>query len=109
MLSILLAKESLFGNVWMDGLFTFILGMLVVFLGMLIVVLFISIVGKILNKNSDKSKNVSKEENVGNIENSSDDDIPEHIKVAIIAAIAAYYEGEGPQNSFVVKKIKKLR
>ena len=37
-----------------------------------------------------------------------EDGIPENVRVAIMAAVLAYYEGEGVKNEFVVKKIKKL-
>ena len=40
---------------------------------------------------------------------SGDDEIPEEVRVAIIAAIACYYEGTQAKNEFTVKKIKKLR
>jgi hypothetical protein len=40
----------------------------------------------------------------------SDDDVPEEVKVAIIAAISAYYDSQPVQNNeFVVRKIKRLR
>ena len=38
----------------------------------------------------------------------SDDAIPEDIRVAIIAAVSAYYAENGSKNEFTVKKIKRI-
>lgn len=96
------------------GIFTFVLGMVVVFLGMALLVFCISLVAKAMtaknkpvsNDDSDEDEEISEIENVVAAENA--DDVPEHVKVAIIAAVLAYYQGEGVKNEFVVKKIKKL-
>lgn len=111
----LLAEEAYKGApdlFW--GVFTFVLGMLVVFLGMTVLILCISLVAKVMtaknkpvsNDNSDDDTEEPELENVVAAE--SDDGVPEHVKVAIIAAVLAYYQGEGVKNEFVVKKIKKL-
>ncbi len=101
---------SNFGN----GLFTFILGMIVVFLGMFVIVIAVSLVGKVMSKTGDKKQPENPEKQVepvpvvANVKHEVDGEIPEHVRVAIIAAIAAYYENNQPQNEFIVKKIKKL-
>lgn len=94
------------------GGFTFILGMVVIFFGMIILVLAVSLVGKIVSgaeekKNATPVKEERKEiaqpvvsETVG--------DIPEDVKVAIIAAVTAYYTESGAKNEFTVRKIKKI-
>ena len=96
------------------GLFTFLLGVLVVFCGMLVLVLFVSAMGKAFTKKSKKEEE-PKEDKVPEVvetapvEIADSDEIPEHVRVAIIAAIACYYEGTQAKNEFTVKKIKKLR
>ena len=98
---------------WQTGLFTFLLGLLVTFLGMAILVLCVSGIGKLLSiKDEKKAKtpvtlpDLSEERPVV----ISDDDVPEEVKVATIAAISAYYDSQPVQNNeFVVRKIKRLR
>ena len=96
------------------GGFTFLLGVLVIFLGMLILVLFVSLMGKAFTKKSESNEESKAEEipqvvETAPVEVSGDDEIPEEVRVAIIAAIACYYEGTQAKNEFTVKKIKKLR
>lgn len=92
------------------GIFTFVLGMLIVFGGMTILVLIVAGVAKIMTAKKAKKAEENEEESVteANTEEVSEDGIPESVRVAIIAAVLAYYEGEGVKNEFVVKKIKKL-
>ena len=98
---------------WQTGLFTFLLGLLVTFFGMAILVLCVSGIGKLLSiKDEKKAKtpvtlpDLSEERPVA----ISDDDVPEEVKVAKIAAISAYYDSQPVQNNeFVVRKIKRLR
>lgn len=92
------------------GIFTFVLGMVVVFAGMAILVLIVAGVAKIMTAKKAKKAEENEEEPVteANTEEVSEDGIPESVRVAIIAAVLAYYEGEGVKNEFVVKKIKKL-
>ena len=101
---------------WPDGLFTFLLGIVVVFLGMLIIVFFVSLVGKVINRpvNNKKEETIA----VTPVKQSApapvtvEGEVPEDVKVAIIAAIAMYYENNNqpqPKHEFAVKKIKKLR
>ncbi len=93
-----------------NGLFTLILGLVVIFAGMAVIVLSVSITGKILSKKSEpKETPVPVAEIKEEVKPVVEEGIPEHVKVAIIAAIAAYY-GEQPQpkNEFIVRKIKKL-
>lgn len=103
-----------FGEKVQQGTITFVLGLAIVFLGMLIVVFFISLVGFIMRGKKDKDAGSNEEETdvlPADTDASPCDtgDVPEHVRAAIVAAIAAYYCDERPQNSFVVRKIKKLR
>lgn len=95
------------------GIFTFVLGMIVVFAGMAILVLICSGVAKVMASKSAAKKGEDEEESADEIEavtetTADEDGIPENVRVAIMAAVLAYYEGEGVKNEFVVKKIKKL-
>ena len=101
-------------NNFQNGLFTFILGLLVVFLGMLVIVFAISLAGKAI---SGKKEKPQKEEVVQSAPAPAvvqqpivEEGIPEDVRVAIIAAIAAYYNSNQPQpeHEFKVRKIKKL-
>lgn len=92
------------------GIFTFVLGMIIVFAGMAILVLICSGVAKVMSAKSAEKDEATKAETAPTEEvvAESEDGIPEEVRVAVIAAVLAYYEGEGVKNEFVVKKIKKL-
>ena len=92
------------------GIFTFVLGLIVVFGGMVILVLVVSLVAKAMTAKAKKKEAAEEPEAVEAVtETTADEDgIPENVRVAIMAAVLAYYEGEGVKNEFVVKKIKKL-
>ena len=93
------------------GIFTFVLGMIVVFAGMALIVLCVSLVAKAMTAKGKKEEKTDEDESEAEATveaETSDDGIPENVKFAIIAAVLAYYEGEGVKNEFVVKKIKKL-
>lgn len=109
-LNILASVFENFSENLLWGGFTFILGICVVFLGMIILVLAVSLLGKILTP-SDKPKKeiVKSEEKVEPVkdETNDEDEIPEDVRVAIVAAITAYYLDSGSKNEFKVKRIKK--
>lgn len=93
------------------GVFTFVLGLIVVFAGMAILVLVVSLVAKVMTAKAKKKETAEETETVEAVtatEPVEEDGIPESVRVAIMAAVLAYYEGEGVKNEFVVKKIKKL-
>ena len=95
------------------GLFTFILGILVTFFGIIIIVICVSIVGKILKITTENVSKTKKEEikpakDESQVITANDDEVPEHIKVAIIAAISAYYENTAEKCDFVVRKIRRF-
>ena len=98
-----------------NGAFTFILGICVIFLGMIILVISVSLVGKAVSSTEEKKvakpkKEVEVKPEPAPVVSVSDDDIPEDVKVAIIAAISAYYLSGGPtaKPEFTVRKIKKI-
>ena len=97
----------------LGGLYTFVLGMVVIFLGITIIVLFVALAGKILNKSEDskevKQPKVEEKPVVETVVEVADDsEIPDHIKVAIVAAITAYYEEAKSNCDFIVKKIRRF-
>jgi len=108
-----LLAEHMFNGVpdifW--GIFTFVLGLIVVFVGMAILVLICSGVAKAMSAKSQNKEDPEEETEAAVevvAEETEPDGIPENVRVAIMAAVIAYYEGEGCKNEFVVKKIKKL-
>ena len=89
-----------------NGLFVFILGLLVIFLGMLVIVLAVTVCGKLMNKpTDDKIKEVKLESAPAPIQS---EEVPDHIKVAIVAVISAYYFDRKSTCDFKVKKIKRI-
>ena len=106
----------LFGAFTQDSLvwggFTFILGVLVIFFGMTILVLAVSGMGMAIKKfdkiKAEKSKPTKTVEITKVAETTESDEVPEHVRVAIVAAIAAYYADSGVKNEFKVKKIKRI-
>lgn len=110
MLFNLLESTASFGEKAADGAITFLIGMAVIFLGMTILILCVTGFGKIANaiaKKTEKKAETKKEEVKTEI-TVSDDEIPEDIRVAIIAAVSAYYAESGSKNEFTVKKIKRI-
>lgn len=97
-----------------NGLFTFILGLVIIFGGMLIIVLAVQGAGKIISSKTKESNKVERKPEpvpvvAPVVEPVVEEGVPEHVRVAIIAAIAAYYENNNqPKNEFRVRKIKKL-
>ena len=93
------------------GVFTLVLGLLVVFIGMTITILFVTLSGKIVSRkdtNDDEDEEVTMTLPSAPVETAKEDEIPDEIKAAIVAAIAAYYDGEKAKPEFVVRKIKKI-
>jgi sodium pump decarboxylase gamma subunit len=101
-------------NPIINGIFVFVLGLAIVFLGMLIIVICVSLCGKLLSAKDKKETQVKQEEvqvvqeEVVN-EVSESNEIPTHIKAAIVAAITAYYfESQQSKCDFIVKKIRRF-
>ena len=102
-------------NPIVNGIFVFILGLAIVFLGMLIIVICVSICGKLLSVKDKKDSVVKQEEKVEVVQEpvvsevSESNEIPTHIKAAIVAAITAYYfESQQSKCDFIVKKIRRF-
>lgn len=109
------AASENFGERAASGGFTFLLGMIVVFAGMALLVFFVAAFGKAadgiankVEKGAEKEKQAPEENVLQTAVPQASDEVSEDIKVAIVAAIAAYYETSGSKNEFTVRKIKKL-
>lgn len=91
-----------------------LIGFLVVFAGILLIIFIIWLIGLLmrktdnlsfLNKIGKKKKSAVKEETAPEAQT---DEIPAEVRVAIVAAIAAYYSEAPAKCEFKVKKIKRI-
>ena len=103
---------GLFGSNLEAGLFTFVLGMLIVFVGMAIIVLVVAVIGKIMvavkKKPADKKPEQKAIEGGAPATPAANDEVTDEVIAVITAAVAAIFSEEKPHAEFVVKKIKKL-
>ena len=102
--------NNLLDVVIQTGLIGFFLGMVIVFLGIAIIVAVVFIVGKVIkaNPSEKKTEEVPAEPQIEEVAPVSDD-IPDHIKVAIMAAVMAYFEQQNEKCEFTVRKIVRRR
>ena len=89
-----------------------LLGFAVTFLGIVILIFFVWVYGKIIKsvQQGAAKKAEAKEESAAQatVAEVADGEIPVEVRLAIVAAIAAYYEGEKSKCEFKVKRIKRL-
>ena len=89
-----------------------LLGFAVTFLGIVILIFFVWACGKIIKTvrqgAGGKSKTKAGESEQQVVVPAADGEIPVEVRLAIVAAIAAYYEGENSKCEFKVKRIKRL-
>jgi Na+-transporting methylmalonyl-CoA/oxaloacetate decarboxylase gamma subunit len=94
-----------------------LIGFAVVFAGIVIIIGIIWLVGFIMQKTNNlefltKKKAKAPKEVVNQVESSSQeatsDEIPDEVKVAIVAALMAYYEQQQDKCQFTVKRIKRI-
>ena len=92
-----------------EGLIYALIGFIVTFLGIVILIFCVWIYGKIIKGVREKSLSKKKSATVPQtVVSESDSDVPVEVRLAIIAAIAAYYENEKSSCEFKVKRIKRL-
>ena len=91
-----------------EGLIYALIGFIVTFIGIVILIFFVWLVGRGINFINAKSAAKKKEEVPRAAQADGDDEIGIETKLAIIAAIAAYYEGENSTCEFKVKRIKRI-
>lgn len=109
MLASLLAKDVQWIGI-SDALIYAIIGFAVTFVGIFILIFFIWLLGKVVKQTSvarSKKKTEPVKETPVEVPAASDE-IGEEVRVAIIAAIAAYYAGENSSCEFKVKRIKRI-
>ncbi len=103
---------GLFGSNLEAGLFTFVLGMLIVFVGMAVIVLVVDVIGKIMvavkKKPADKKPEQKAIESGAPATPAANDEVTDEVIAVITAAVSAILSEEKPHAEFVVKKIKKL-
>ena len=106
------------GNFYFDSfgeaLVYALIGFLVVFCGIVIIIFIIWLLGLILRKTNNlefllklgrkKPKQVETQVVIPD----NEDDIPDEIKAAIMAAIMTYYSDEKPECEFRVRRIKRM-
>ncbi len=89
-----------------------LLGFAVTFLGIIILIFFVWAYGKIIKSvrqgAGKKAKGKTEESDAQAAVPAADGEIPVEVRLAIVAAIAAYYEGESSKCEFKVKRIKRL-
>ena len=104
---------NLLETIVQTGFIGFFLGIAIVFLGIGVIVFVVWLVGKVLiTSPSGKKKEKAvepqpKPQPVPQVV--SNDDIPDHVKVAIMAAIMAFYEQQNEKCEFTVRKIVRRR
>lgn len=101
-----------------EGLIYALIGFLIVFAGIVIIITVIWLIGLLMRKtnnlafltNIGKKKKAQPEPAVEPqaVAASSEDEIPDEVKAAIVAAIMAYYESAQPKCEFKVKRIKRI-
>ena len=105
-------KTREFGNIGEAALYA-LLGFLVVFVGIAFLIFVVWGVGKIMTKNTNKTKakpqpKVAEKTPVNPVVNKESDEISEETVAVITAAIMAYYQQNNPKCEFTVKRIKRI-
>ena len=103
-----------FSNKISESLIYALLGVAIVFVGIVIIILIIWLVGLLIRK-TDNFKKIAalfkhekKTEKEQEPLTEAEEDIPDEVKAAIVAAIMSYYSAEKPKCDFVVKRIKRI-
>lgn len=94
-----------------ESLLYALIGFAVTFLGIAVLIFFVWLMGKIMGLVNNRKKNgktPQPDQEKTEAELQPQDTVSDEIKVAIIAAIAAYYEGENSSCEFKVKRIRRL-
>ncbi len=108
-------KNFYFDNFGEAALYALI-GFVVVFVGIIIIIGIIWLVGLIMRKTNnlefltkkrEKKVKADKKADVSAVA-PSDEDIPDEVKAAIVAAIMAYYQESEEKCEFTVKRIKRI-
>lgn len=90
-----------------NGLFVFVLGLLIVFFGISVIVLVISIIGKIMSAKKKRSEKKTTE-TVNEQPATQQEGITPETVAAITAVLSAYYFSNESNCEFKIKKIKRI-
>ena len=94
-----------------------LIGFVVVFVGIVIIIGIIWLVGLIMRKTNnlefltkkhEKKPKAEKGQSAEPVASEANDDIPDEVKAAIVAAIMAYYQEKEEKCQFTVKRIKRI-
>lgn len=113
------SPDKIYFDNWGEPFLYALIGLLVVFVGIVIIIGVIWLIGLIMRKTNNlefltkkrekKAKNKVEEAPATVKETEVEEgDIPAEVKVAIVAAIMAYYENKQEKCEFTVKRIKRL-
>ena len=91
-----------------ESLIYALVGFAITFLGVAILIFLIWLVGKIMKLVTGKLESKKQAKQASVPAEISDDGVSEEVRVAIIAAISAYYMSENSSCEFKVKRIKRL-
>ncbi len=92
-----------------------LIGFAIVFAGIAIIILIIWLIGLLMKKTNNleiltrigkKKPKIEAEREVAEVK--TEDEVPDEVKAAIIAAIACYYTADKPKCEFKVRRIKRL-
>ena len=93
-----------------EALVDALIGFGIVFLGILLLILAVALVGKIMQKNTDKPpvKNEKPVPPPPPVHQKEEEGIDEETIAVITAALMAYYQQQGSKCEFRVKRIRKI-
>lgn len=96
-----------------ESLIYALIGLVIVFAGIVLIIFIIWLIGLILRKTDNlafltKRRKKGKKQIEEVSQNVEEDGLTDEVKVAIIAAIMAYYSEEKPECEFKVRRIKRL-
>lgn len=104
-----------FGSSLGEALIYALIGFVAVFIGITLIICIIWLMGFVLRKTNNfaflKRLSLKKRNKVNEpvtVTEEINDDVPNEVKAAIVAAIMSYYSTEKPKCEFRVKRIKKL-
>ncbi len=107
--------ESWFKFSVAEGGFYAIFGFLFVFIGILLLIIVITLLGKVVSQIEGKNKPKVKKEKSAPVTpappvtvKSNAEEVDASVVAAITAALMAYYEAQGTNCEFVVKRIRKI-
>lgn len=97
-----------------EALLYALVGFLIVFLGIAVIIFIIWLIGLLMKKTnnlaflSKKKEDKTAAQPAPAVADNAEEDIPDEIKVAVVAAVMAYCQAEKPKCEFKVKRIKRL-